>query len=130
MDRIAPRRKPTDADGGERIAYSKEWQSEITVAADAPLGPVLWRVTCGFGGTQPRPFVIGDLPEWIEHEPNSSPERAERLTLPVTVNGQIAGERDVDCYAVEAKAGDVITCDVLAARLGSPLEAAVCHDCS
>jgi hypothetical protein len=121
----SPRRKPTDADGGERIAYPKEWESQITVAADAPLGSVLWRVTCGFGGTQPRPFVIGDLPEWTENEPNSSPDRAERLTLPVTVNGQIAGERDVDCYGIAAKAGDVITCDVLAARLGSPLEAAV-----
>jgi hypothetical protein len=121
----SPRRNPTDADGGERIAYAKEWQSQIAIAGDAPLGSLLWRVTCGFGGTQPRPFVIGDLPEWIESEPNSSPERAERLTLPVTVNGQIAGERDVDCYAVQVKAGEVVACDVLAARLGSPLEAAV-----
>jgi hypothetical protein len=121
----SPRRKPLDADGGERISYPKEWQSQMAIAADAPLGAVTWRVTCGFGGTQPRPFLIGDLPEFIENEPNTAPEQAQRLTLPVTVNGQIAGERDVDCYTFAVKAGEVVVCDVLAARLGSPLEPAV-----
>src|SRR5262245_6007713 len=86
----SPRRKPTDADGGVQITYPKEWESKVTIAADAPLGPVQWRLTCGWGGTQPRPFLVGDLPEFIETEPNSDPEHAERLTLPITVNGQIA----------------------------------------
>src|SRR5262249_37420292 len=118
----SPRRKPADADGGPPITYPKEWASKMTIAADAPLGPVQWRLTCGWGGTQPRPFLVGDLPEFIETEPNSDPEHAERLTLPVTVNGQIAGERDVDCYVFAAKAGDVVVCDVLASRIGSPLD--------
>src|SRR5439155_11099189 len=34
----SPRRKPADADG--QTAYPKEWASQITLAADAPLGPV------------------------------------------------------------------------------------------
>src|SRR6266498_2751840 len=118
----SPRRKPADADGGAQITYPKEWASKLTIAADAPLGPVQWRLTCGWGGTQPRPFIVGDLPEFIETEPNSDPEHAERLTLPVTVNGQIAGERDVDCFVFAAKAGDVVVCDVLAGRIGSPLD--------
>ncbi|MBI1914595.1 MAG: hypothetical protein HYS12_07635 [Planctomycetes bacterium] len=121
----SPRRKPADADGGAQITYPKEWASKMTIAADAPLGPVQWRLTCGWGGTQPRPFLVGDLPEFIETEPNSDPEHAERLTLPVTVNGQIAGERDVDCYVFTAKAGDVVVCDVLASRIGSPLDPVV-----
>src|SRR5205807_4238606 len=115
-------RIPSDADNGEPIFYPKEWESKITIAADAPLGAVAWRATCGWGGTQPRPFIVGDLPEFIETEPNSDPEHAERMTLPVTVNGQIAGERDVDCYVFAAKVGDVVVCDVLASRLGSPLD--------
>jgi hypothetical protein len=118
----SPRRKPADADGGAQITYPKEWESKLAIAAEAPLGPVQWRATCGWGGTQPRPFIVGDLPEFIETEPNSDPEHAERITLPVTVNGQIAGERDVDCYVFAAKAGDVVVCDVLASRIGSPLD--------
>ena len=121
----SPRRPPADADGGARVTYPREWQSKVTIAADAPLGAVQWRLTCGWGGTQPRPFVVGDLPEFIEAEPNSDPEHAERLTLPVTVNGQIAGERDIDFFTFAARAGDVVVCDVLAARIGSPLDPVV-----
>lgn len=118
-------RLPTDADGGERIAYPKEWQSQLSIAADAPLGPVQWRVTCGWGGTQPRPFLVGDLPEFIETEPNSDAQHAERVILPVVVNGQIAGERDVDFYRFAAHEGEVVVCDVLARRIDSPLDAVV-----
>src|SRR5207302_8222080 len=75
-----------------------------------------------FGGTRPRPFIVGNLPEFIETEPNSTPERAERIALPVVVNGQIAGERDQDFFVFAGKVGDVIVCDVMAARIGSPLD--------
>ena len=91
----------------------------------ADFGPRLWRLTSGRGGTGARPFVVGELPEFIERETNSTPERAEALSLPVTVNGQIAGERDVDYFRFAAEAGETVTIDVAAARLGSPLEAVV-----
>src|SRR5579871_5413022 len=42
----SPRRLPLDANF---INYPKEWASEITIAADAPLGPCFWRVTTGWG---------------------------------------------------------------------------------
>src|SRR5262245_17139676 len=48
-------RTPSDADGGEQISYPKEWESKITIAADASVGAAAWRVTCGWGGTRPRP---------------------------------------------------------------------------
>src|SRR5439155_7351455 len=103
----------------------REWASTITLAADAPLGTAYWRVSGAWGGTQRRPFLVDDLPEFIETEPNSQPERAERITLPVVVNGQIAGERDLDFFVFSAKAGEVVACDVMAARIGSPLDPAV-----
>lgn len=114
------RRPPLDANF---INYPKEWSSEITLAADAPLGPCFWRVSTGWGGTQVRPFLVGDLPEYVETEPNSSPELAERVRLPVVINGQIAGERDIDYFTFAARAGETVVCDVMAARLGSPLDA-------
>ncbi len=117
------RRPPRDADGvGAATAYPREWESEVAVAADAEPGVRLWRASGGWGGTRPRPFVVGDLPEFIETEPNSRPDRAERVTLPVVVNGQIAGERDEDYFVLAAAAGDVVACDIMAARIGSPLD--------
>jgi hypothetical protein len=115
----SPRRLPGDANF---INYPKEWESKVEIRADAPIGPCFWHVSTGWGGTQVRPFLVGDLPEFIETEPNSEPARAERITLPVVVNGQINGERDVDYFVFAAKAGDVVACDVLAARIGSPLD--------
>ncbi len=117
------RRPPRDADGvGANMSYPTEWKSELAIAADAPLGVAGWRVTCGWGGTRIRPFLIGDLPEFIESESNSTADRAERVTLPVTINGQIAGERDIDCFVFSATSGQVVVADVRAARIGSPLD--------
>ena len=66
--------------------------------------------------------MIGDLPEFVESESNSSIDKAEQLTLPMAVNGQIHGERDVDWYRFSASPGQVISCEVLSGRLGSPLD--------
>lgn len=113
------RRRP----GELHINYPKEWESKIEIAADAPVGQRLWWLTCARGGTGGRPFLIGELPEFIETESNSAPEKAEQLTLPVTLNGQIDGERDMDYFTFSATAGEVIVADVIAARIGSPLNA-------
>ena len=117
----SPRRKP----GESHINYPKEWTSEIDIAADAAIGPRFWWLACARGGTGARAFVVGDLPEFIERESNSLPERAEAVALPVTINGQIDGERDLDYYRFTAEAGQVVVADVAAARLGSPLEAVI-----
>ncbi|MBM3970148.1 MAG: hypothetical protein FJ302_09830 [Planctomycetes bacterium] len=120
------RRPPRDADAvGANMSYPTEWASEFNIAADAPLGTAAWRVTCGWGGTRVRPFLIGDLPEFLETESNSTAERAERVNLPVTINGQIAGERDIDCFVFSATSGQLVIADLFAARIGSPLDPVV-----
>jgi hypothetical protein len=117
------RRLPRDADAvGASMTYPREFDATLTIAADAEPGVRFWRVWGGWGGTQLRPFLVGDLPEFIETEPNSTPEQAERITLPIVVNGQIAGERDQDFFVFAAKAGEVVVCDVMASRIGSPLD--------
>lgn len=114
----SPRRKPTELP----ITYVREWQSQIEIGAEAPLGAKLWRLSCARGGTGGRPFIVGDLPEFIETEPNSRPHEAQKVTLPVTVNGQIAGESDLDYYSFDAQPGDLVRVDMVAARLGSALD--------
>ena len=114
----SPRRKP----GGTPINYPREFASQITIAPDAEPGQRLWRVASARGGTGGRPFVVGDLPERIEHESNSTPESAEPLALPVTLNGQIAGEQDHDHFTFSLAVGEIVSIDVAAGRLGSPLD--------
>ena len=114
----SPRRKPTIIS----ITIPREWASQIAVARNAPLGHVHWRLSCAQGGTELRPFVIGELPEFIESESNSTPALAETVSLPVTVNGRIFGERDNDYFKFTAEAGDVIVCEMLAHRLKSRLD--------
>ena len=117
----SPRRKPSE----QPVTHPTEWKSHITIAADAPLSPGLWRLSCARGGTGGRPFIVGDLPEFIESESNSEPEKAEQVELPVTINGQIAGECDLDYYRFPANVGDVVKVEMVAARLGSALDPVV-----
>jgi hypothetical protein len=117
----SPRRDPRETP----MAHAKEWSSPVEIAADAPLGQKLWRLSSARGGTSARAFVVGDLTEFVETESNSSPERAERVTLPVTINGQIAGERDTDYFLFAAERGETITAELAAARLGSALETVI-----
>lgn len=117
----SPRRRP----GESHIFYPKEWLHSIDISDDAPLGMKLWRVSCARGGTGGRPFIVGDLAEFIETESNSTFDKAEPIALPITVNGQIDGERDLDYYRFSAQEGEVVAVDVLSCRLGSPLEPAV-----
>jgi hypothetical protein len=117
------RRVPRDADGGlAGMSYPREFEATLTIADNAEAGMRFWRVWGGWGGTKLRPFLVGDLPEFIETEPNSQADQAERVTLPVVLNGQIAGERDQDFFVFHVKAGQTVVCDVMAARIGSPLE--------
>lgn len=114
----SPRRKP----GELPVTYPSEWHSKVAIGADAPLGTALWRLGCASGATGARPFIIGDLPEFIETEPNSTLDQAENIVAPVTINGQIAGERDLDYFAFHAEPNTVTTIDIMATRLGSALD--------
>lgn len=101
--------------------YPKDYASEIHIAADAPLGVRFWHGTTSQGITPGMRFVLGDLPEVVEAESEDrSPTKP--LTLPVTVNGRIFPREDVDDWTFEAKAGQVITAEVNAARIGSGLD--------
>lgn len=115
------RRKPTIIP----ITYPREWASEIRIADDAPPGPAYWRLNCAQGGTGSRPFVVGDLPEFVESESNSTLERAERVSLPVTLNGQIHGERDVDYYRMTLPERQSVSFEIVAGRIGSRLDPVV-----
>ncbi|OGV49956.1 MAG: hypothetical protein A2X49_00670 [Lentisphaerae bacterium GWF2_52_8] len=68
------------------------------------------------------PFAAGDLPEVFEAKGNNSSGKAQRLSLPITVNGKIAAPGEKDFYSFEGKKGQNLYVEVLARRLGSPLD--------
>ena len=68
------------------------------------------------------PFAVDTLPECFEKEPNDQPSSAQRLTLPVIVNGRIDKPDDWDVFCFEGRGGSEIVAEVYARRLNSPLD--------
>jgi len=68
------------------------------------------------------PFAVDTLPECLEQEPNDQPAQAQRVTLPVIVNGRIGQPGDSDGFCFDGRAGDEIVAEVHARRLNSPLD--------
>jgi hypothetical protein len=67
-------------------------------------------------------FAVDTLPESVEQEPNDTPATAQRITLPIIVNGRIGKPGDRDVFRFEGRAGQTIIADVRARRLDSPLD--------
>ncbi len=68
------------------------------------------------------PFVLDTLPECLEQEPNDEPATAQKVTLPIIVNGRMDHPDDWDAFELEGTAGETIVAEVTARRLGSPLD--------
>ncbi|MGA2496586.1 MAG: PPC domain-containing protein [Tepidisphaeraceae bacterium] len=68
------------------------------------------------------PFAVDTLPECMEQEPNNTRETAQRVTLPVIINGRIDFSGDWDVFRFDGRAGEKIVAEVLARRLNSPLD--------
>jgi hypothetical protein len=68
------------------------------------------------------PFAVDDLPEMLESEPNDSLATANRVTVPVVINGRIQRSGDEDYFVFKAEAGQKLLMEVQARRLDSPLD--------
>jgi len=68
------------------------------------------------------PFALDTLPESLESEPNSAPRGAQKIKLPLIVNGRIGRVGDVDVFSFTGRAGDQVVAEVHARRLDSPLD--------
>jgi len=79
-------------------------------------------VTAAAGVSNTVPLRVDDLVERREKEPNDEASAAEKLTLPLIVNGRIDQAGDWDVYRFHARQGDRIVAEVHARRLKSPLD--------
>ena len=112
----------------------------VAIAENVPPGRYEVRAHGKYGLSNPRTFMIGSLPEFIEVEPNGGGELpawsevddgnggkrtenpATELTLPATVSGQSTGGADVDWYRFQGTAGGRVLLEGFAKRIDSRME--------
>lgn len=121
---------PLGGRAGEPVKVEMNgWNLEKTTLApppkDAPPGQHLVAATDGKLVSNPVPFALDMLPECLDKEPNDAPSQAQKVTLPMIVNGRADRPGDWDVFEVEGRAGETIVTEVHARRLGSPLDSFV-----
>lgn len=76
------------------------------------------------GSSEPHKLTVakGDV---AEKEPDDGFAQAQQLSLPVTVAGTIRQAKDTDVFQFTGKAGQTVTVEVNAAKLGAPTDAII-----
>lgn len=112
--------------GEARAVKVKGWNlGTATLQApgkDVPAGVQMLTATGQGLVSNAVPFALDTLPEGLEKEPNDDPGHAQRVELPLIVNGRIDRRDDRDVFRVEGRAGETIVAEVSARRLDSPLD--------
>ncbi|MBI4663156.1 MAG: PPC domain-containing protein [Verrucomicrobia bacterium] len=112
-----------DGDGLSFKTNEAKGKFTVEIAADAPLGPHLVRFHNEDGASAPRCFVVGQLEEQLEKEPNDNPEKAQVVEkLPITVNGRFSKADDSDSFAVKLGPGQWLAAWIEGYVLDSPID--------
>ena len=115
--------------GGPVKIKMKGWNlgtSELTVPA-REAGPEIYSITTNKDGlvSNPLPLAVDTLPESFDQEPNNTPATAQKVTLPVIINGRINKPDDWDVFTFMGKSNDTVVVEVQARRLDSPLDSVI-----
>jgi hypothetical protein len=115
---LTAERVPDPAKKGQFLAN----QFEIKIPADTQPGTFDIRAVGAWGVSNPRAFVVGELAEVLEKEPNNDVPLAQPLSLNHTVNGVVQAVNDVDYFAVACKKDQHVIVQVAAESLDSRLD--------
>jgi hypothetical protein len=100
-------------------------RARFRIAPDCRLGEQTLRLRTRTGLSRLLTFWVGPFRTVDEIEPNQDHGSAQPIAANVTLHGTI-GNEDVDCFVVEAKAGQRLSVEVEALRLGdAPFDAFV-----
>ncbi len=120
---------PLGARVGEPVKIEMDgWNlanATISPPKDAVPGRHLIAATNGKYSSNEVPFALDTLPECLDTEANDDAAKAQKVSLPVIVNGRIDRPGDWDVFEVDGKAGQTIVAEVNARRLASPLDSFV-----
>ena len=101
-------------DGGRLLVH-------MEVAANAPIGTHSVRLATQNGLSNLRLLCVDEIPQIMENDTNRIRTTPQEVTSPVMITGKIDPESS-DYYKIHVKAKQRLTFDVLAHRLGSPLD--------
>ncbi len=99
--------------------------SEPVRVETARLEPGIYRLPAEGAALNQLPFTVEGLPTVREREPNDTARKPQPVSLECVIEGRMDRPGDIDVYAVRAPAGAVLVAEVMARRLGSPLDASL-----
>jgi hypothetical protein len=91
----------------------------VTVANDVPLGSYDVRLVNKHGVSNPRMFLVGNLAETMEKEPNNDVDQAQPIDIGQTINGAVNAPVDVDYFLFTGKKGQRVVVSCLTATIDS-----------
>jgi len=108
---------------------TKGWNLKDTELSSIPAGaqPDVYSVVAGRKHLVSNrvPFALDTLPETVEQEPNNTTAGAQKVTLPIILNGRIGKPNDWDVFQFTGKSNQTIVAEVDARRLDSPLDSVI-----
>lgn len=94
---------------------------KVTLPDSTPIGIHDLRIVTKGGISNPRAFVVGDLKEFVEREPNDDVNTAQVLDINATVSGVIGAPTDVDYFQFQGKKGQRVILSSLTTSIDSKL---------
>ncbi|HWE01202.1 MAG TPA: PPC domain-containing protein [Tepidisphaeraceae bacterium] len=96
---------------------------ELKIPVDSSANEAAITVTTPNGTSEPHSLRLFDPADLtVEKEPNGAFATAQEVTASTTVQGSISPENDVDVVKITGKAGQKVSAEIFAARLGSALD--------
>jgi hypothetical protein len=99
----------------ERVVY------RLTTPGEATVGIYGLRVATKQGVAPLKLFMVDDLPSIADNGQNHTPETAQPAPIPVAIDGA-CDPQAMDYYKFDARAGQKVTLEAVARRLGSRLD--------
>ncbi|MFO0889288.1 MAG: hypothetical protein U0790_09130 [Isosphaeraceae bacterium] len=101
------------------------WTFNLKIPEDVAVGVYPVRIQTDDGVSNPFLLAVGQYPQILEKEDNSTFEAAQPLAAtPVIVEGQAAGN-DVDYFRFAGKKGEYIVIDAACNRIGSGVDPSI-----
>ena len=109
----------------EPVGSAKFAKDKVALTVPDKLGVQQIQLDIDGAKTNPATFIVSNLPQFIETEPNDDPDKANRVTLPVGINGRIGKKRDIDHFVFDAKKGKAIHFELKSRRFGTLLNSSL-----
>jgi hypothetical protein len=99
-----------------------KFKVKIEVAADTPIGWYPFRIATLKGVSNLRVFCVDDVPQLVSTGANRSKTTPQAIPVPCAVAGSVGAEQ-ADYYKITVQAGQRLSFDCQARRIGSAIDA-------